>query len=230
MGTRKIPFTNDEIFHIYNRGVDKRIIFVDEYDSRRFFQSMIEFNTVYPIGSLYEHSFNNKLGGETPKLAKKLVNIIAYCLNPNHFHLIVRQLVDGGISEFMKRLGGGFTNYFNNKHKRSGALFQGVFKDVHIDTNEYLLHVSAYVNLNDRVHQLGGETLKLVRSRSSWEEYTDAKTKGICEKEIILGQFRNRNEYKEFALSSFDSIVTRKEELKDIDNLLLESLGGETPK
>ena len=146
---------------MYNRGVDKRIIFTDEYDIRRFFQSVVEFNTPQPIGSLYESSFR-RLGGETPKFEGKLVNIIAYCLNPNHFHMLLEQAMDGGISEFMKRLGGGFTNYFNNKYKRSGSLFQGVFKDVHIDTNEYLLHVSAYVNLNDHVHKLGGETPKLV--------------------------------------------------------------------
>jgi len=206
---------------VYNRGVDKRIIFTDEYDIRRFFQSVVEFNTPQPIGSLYESSFR-RLGGETPKFEGKLVNIIAYCLNPNHFHMLLEQAMDGGISEFMKRLGGGFTNYFNNKYKRSGSLFQGVFKDVHIDTNEYLLHVSAYVNLNDHVHKLGGETPKLVESMSSWKEYTDKRIEGICEKEIILGQFRNMNEYKEFALASLESILKRKEELKDIGDFLLE--------
>ena len=221
MSVRKKSFANGEFFHIYNRGVDKRIIFVDEYDIGRFFQSMIEFNTVEPVGSIYENSFR-QLGGETPKLAEGLVNIVAYCLNPNHFHLILEQLVDGGISEFMKRLSGGYTGYFNKKHDRSGSLFQGVFKDVHIDSNEYLLHVSAYVNLNDRAHQLGGETPKLVESLSSWREYTDKKVEGICEKEIVLGQFRNVDEYKDFALSSLESIIQRKEELKGINELLLE--------
>jgi len=221
MANRKSFFAIGEHYHIYNRGVDKRITFTDEYDIRRFFQSMVEFNTVKPIGSLYENSFL-QLGGETPKLGEKLVNIIAYCLNPNHFHLILEQLVEGGISEFMKRLGGGYTGYFNKKYTRSGSLFQGVFKDVHIDTNEYLLHVSSYVNLNDRVHQLGGETPKLVRSMSSWGEYTDKRIKGICEKDIILGQFKNIKEYKKFALSSLETIVKRKAELKDIDNFLLE--------
>lgn len=225
MANRKIPFAIGEHYHVYNRGVDKRIIFTDEYDIRRFFQSMVEFNTIDPIGSIYENSFL-QLGGETPKSGqKKLVNIIAYCLNPNHFHLILEQLVDGGISEFMKRLGGGYTSYFNQKYKRSGSLFQGVFKSVHIDTNEYLLHVSAYVNLNNRVHrlssQLGGETPKL-ESMSSWGEYTNKKITGICGKDIILGQFRNIGEYKDFALSSLKTIVKRKEELKDIRDFLLE--------
>lgn len=220
MGMRKDIFTNEEHYHVYNRGVDKRIVFVDEYDIKRFFQSMVEFNVVDPIGSIYERSFL-KLGGETPKLRKKLVNIVAYCLNPNHFHLILEQVVDGGISEFMKRLGG-YTSYFNNRYKRSGVLFQGVFKSVHIDSNEYLLHVSSYVNLNDRVHQLGGFTPKLVKSMSSWEEYTNKKIKGICKKDIVLGQFENVGAYKKFALSSLETIIKRKADLKDIADFLLE--------
>lgn len=221
MANRKTSFTVGEYYHVYNRGVDKRIIFADVYDIRRFFQSMVEFNVVDPIGSLYLNSFL-QLRGETPKLGKRLVNVIAYCLNPNHFHLILEQLVDGGISEYMKRLGGGYTGFFNQKHDRSGSLFQGVFKDVHIDSNEYLLHASAYVNLNDRVHQLGGETPKLVESMSSWGEYTDKGVNGICEKEIILGQFKNIEEYKEFALTSLESITKRRKDLKDFDKFLLE--------
>lgn len=221
MNARKKDFANGELFHIYNRGVDKRVIFSDPSDRDRFFQSLLEFNTVDPIGSIYENSFR-RLGSETPKLSEKIVNIVAYCLNPNHFHFILEQLVDGGISQFMKRLGGGYTNYFNNKYERSGSLFQGVFKSVHIDSNGYLLHVSAYVNLNDRVHQLGSETPKLVQSRSSWGEYTDKTVRGTCEKEVILGQFGNVEEYREFALSSLESIIQRKEELKDFDKFMLE--------
>ncbi len=220
MGKKINNFATGELYHVFNRGVDKRIIFEDEQDMQRFFKSLIEFNVVDPIGSLYENSFR-QLGGETPKLTERLVNFVAYCLNPNHFHFILEQLVDGGISEFMKRMGG-YTSYFNNKYERSGSLFQGVFKSVHVDSNEYLLHLSGYVNLNDRAHQLGGETPKLVRSRSSWDEYIDDKINGICEKEIVLGQFRNRHEYKEFALSSLRSIMKRKLELKGIEDFLLE--------
>jgi REP element-mobilizing transposase RayT len=221
MATRKTSFSNGEFYHVYNRGVDKRIVFIDRSDVRRFFQSMIEFNIVDPIGSLYENSFHRH-GGSIPKSKNRLVNVIAYCLNPNHFHLILEQVVDGGISEFMKRLSGGYTGFFNNKNERSGALFQGRFKAVFVDSNKYLLHVSAYVNLNNRVHQLGGSTPKLVESRSSWEEYLNKEIKGICEKEIILGQFRNTFEYEEFAISSLESILQRKEELKDIEKFLLE--------
>lgn len=194
---------------------------MDWYDTDRFFKSLIEFNVIDPIGSLYENS-HKECGGSTAILSERLVNIIAYCLNPNHYHLILEQLVDGGISELMKRIGG-YTWYFNNKYERSGTLFQGKFKAAHIDSNEYLLHVSAYTNLNDRVHQLdGGPTATLIESRSSWGEYTDLSINGICEKEIILEQFKNMSEYKEFALSSLGSIMQRREELQDLRELLFD--------
>jgi len=216
-------FAVGEYYHIFNRGVDKRTTFENDDDVARFYNSIEEFNVLEPIGSLYENSFVKKLGSSTSKPEKDtLVSLVAHCTNPNHYHLLLKQEVENGIEKFMHRIGTGYTKYFNNKYKRSGALFQGRFKSVHIDSNEYLLHLSAYINLNDRVHQLGSSTSKLVRSRSSWEEYINKGTKEICEKEIILGQFGNRNEYKEFALSSLESIIERKTELKDIDDFSLE--------
>lgn len=226
MGLRKIQFVNGEFYHIYNRGVDKRIIFNERQDLDRFFQGMIEFNVADPIGSLYENSFR-QLGSRTPKLVIKrstpLVRFVAYCLNPNHYHLLVQQIVDKGIEKLMQKIGTGYTNYFNNKNDRSGALFQGKFKAVHVDSNEYLLHASVYVNLNDRVHQLGSSTPKL-RSVSSWGEYVeeDKNAPSICAKDIILGQFKNRAEYKEFATSTLKDIIERRTDLKDIEKMLLE--------
>src|SRR3989344_2403952 len=143
---RKTIFSNGEFYHIYNRGVDKRDIVLSSRDSERFLQGMIGFNTIEPIGSLYENSFNS-LGSLASKSG--LVNIVAYCLNPNHYHFLVEQLVDRGIEKFMHRLGTGYTKYFNLVSKRTGSLFQGPFKSIHIEDNEYLLHLSAYVNLNN---------------------------------------------------------------------------------
>ncbi|MEK7156943.1 MAG: transposase [Patescibacteria group bacterium] len=226
MGARKTQFAEDEYYHVYNRGVDKRSIFDDYEDVERFLQCMKEFNVVEPIGSLYENSFRrDQLGGEASKLVADgedipLVEFTAYCLNPNHYHFVLKQLVDRGIEKFMQKIGTGHTMFFNNKYERSGSLFQGVFKAVHIDSNEYLLHISAYANLNNRVHQLGGLASKLVRS--SWGEYTDERVRGICNKEVILDQFRSMGEYKEFALSSLESIVQKRNEMKGIENFLLE--------
>lgn len=220
---RNTPFAVGEHYHIYNRGVDKRTVFEDDYDLQRFYEGLLEFNTPEPIGSLYELSFVKKLGSSTSKSSdEKLVSIVAHCSNPNHYHLLLRQEAENGIEKLMHRTGTGYTKYFNNKYKRSGALFQGRYKAIHIDSNEYLLHLSAYINLNDRVHQLGSSTSKLVRSRSSWGEYMGEGIKGICEKEIVLDQFSNTKEYEEFALSSLESILEQKEELRDMEELLLE--------
>lgn len=222
---RKAIFAEGEFYHIYNRGTEKRTIFLDEQDFMRFLQSVEEFNTINPVGGIFQNSFLKKqLRGSTSKLnetmkqGEKLVNIVAYCLNLNHYHLILQQVSKKGIEKFMQRLGTGYTMYFNNKNERSGALFQGRFKAVYIDSNVYLLHVSAYVNLNDQVHQLRGST-----SKSSWIEYTKKNNKeGICEKEAVLGQFRNRKEYEKFALSSFQGIMEKKKLRKEMETLLLE--------
>ena len=124
---RKHKFVIGEYYHIYNRGVDKRETILDQHDLHRFLESMEEFNNIEPIGSIFELSFvKNKLGTSTTKL-KKLVSIIVYCVNPNHFHFLITPLVEKGIEKFMQKIGG-YTRYFNEKHKRNGALFQGKFK------------------------------------------------------------------------------------------------------
>ena len=215
-------FVVGEHYHVFNKGVDDRNIFIDQSDVDRFYQSMIEFNSVKPIGSIYENSFAKKqLGRETSK-SERLVKIVAYCLNPNHFHFILEQIKEGGISELMKRLGGGYTKYVNNKIKRRGSLFSGLFNYRHIDNNEYLLHLSAYINLNNKVHgldkwsnnQLGRETSKLVESKSSWFEYSNPSCLGICDKDIVLDQFDNIEEYKKMAEEKLEDMILRKKELE----------------
>jgi len=211
---RKVRFGIGEFYHIYNRGVDKRSVFLETEDFERFLQSIREFNSQRPIGSLFENSFRDKtkLGNRVAKL----VDIVGYCLNPNHFHLILKQRLDGGVSEFMHRLGSGYTQYFNIKHKRSGSLFQGKFKAIHVDSNEYLLHLSAYVNLNNRVHHVNDRS-----SKSSWGEYL-GDNGNTRVKDIILKQFQNSSEYKKFAESSLRNILERKKLYKELENILLE--------
>lgn len=215
---RKAQLVNNEYYHIFNRGVDKRELFLEHEDKERFFQSICEFNTIDPIGSIFENSFrkdnkNNSLGNSIPK-QNKLVEFICYCVNPNHYHFILKQVVDNGIEKFMHRLGIGYTNYFNNRYHRAGSLFQGRYKAVHIDSNKYLLHISAYVNLNSKVHRLGNSIPKWM---SSWDEYQN-NTDGLCDRDVILDQFNNPLEYKEFAKSSLKDILERKE----LEKLLLE--------
>lgn len=209
---RNTQFVNGEYYHIFNRGNNKRIIFDNDQDFSRFFQSMIEFNSIESIGSIFENSFkNNLLGGSTSK-SSKLVDFICYCLNPNHYHFILKQLADDGVKKFMHRIGTGYTMYYNKIHNSSGSLFQGRYKAIHINSNEYLLHLSAYVNLNDKIHQLGG-----LASKSSCDEYILGRV-DLCDKNIILDQFKNTEEYIKFVENS----IKISKERKDIEKFLLE--------
>ncbi|HEY4476967.1 MAG TPA: transposase [Candidatus Paceibacterota bacterium] len=210
---RKIAFVNQEFYHIYNRGVDKRAIFSDSYDLQRLYQSFQDFNSLEPIGSIYELSFSppeRHLEASLPS-AKKLVRIICYALNPNHYHLLLQQETDKGIEKFMHRVGTGFTKYFNHRYKRTGALFQGVFKARHIQDNNDLLHLSAYINLNNKAHTLraGNNNYQSALARTSWNEYERSAT-GICEKSIILEQFSGAEEYSRFCSEAFQLIAERK--------------------
>jgi REP element-mobilizing transposase RayT len=217
---RKVPFKKGELYHVFNRGVDKQNIFKDQGDFQRFFRSILEFNSVEPIGSIFENSTKKRQKERFGHPMSKLVNIICYCINPNHYHFILEQLVDGGIEKFIQKLGNGYTKYFDHKYKRSGVLFQGKFKSVHVDYNEYLLHLSVYVNLNNLVHKINfGHRM----SKSSWEEYIRSGEVGLCKnKKIILGQFRNKKEYKQFAEKFVKGMIGRKEMLKDMENYTIE--------
>ncbi|MCF7906913.1 transposase [Patescibacteria group bacterium] len=236
MSKRKVQFINDEYYHVYNRGVDKRIVFESSEDLERFFLSMQEFNDINPIGSIYEEKLIKnrieKFGGSASKLSasdfspkekEKLVEFICYNLLPNHYHFFLKQLVDNGIQKFMHRISTGYTGFFNRKNKRNGSLFQGRYKAIHVNSNEYLLHLSTYINLNHQVHNLekfGGSASKLFKS--SWREYLGQDQKEICAKDIILDQFDSSNNYQKFSEEGLERI----KESKEIQKYLLEELNN----
>ncbi|MBI2676984.1 MAG: transposase [Candidatus Yanofskybacteria bacterium] len=209
-------FTNGEFYHVYNRGNNKRKIFLDQRDFKRFFQSIREFNSEEPIGSIYLNSFKD---ASLRSSTSKLVDFVCFCLNPNHYHFILKQLKERGIEKFLHRLGTGYTKYFNEKHKCSGSLFQGRYKAIHLNSNEYLLHLSAYVNLNYEVHQLRSSTYQC-DYKSSWAEYQNNLVESICNKDIVLSQFRNFDKYREFAVNAIQISRTK----KDMEKLLLEEV------
>ncbi|MDD2935635.1 MAG: transposase [Candidatus Pacebacteria bacterium] len=198
MGRRKISFINGEYYHIYNRGVDKRTIVLNKYDIFRILESFEVFNTTDSVGSIYQYSFkkkNNQLRSRGPKL----VEIVAFNILDNHYHLVLKQLVDNGISKFMQNFSAGYTKHFNEKYDRSGTLFQGPFKAEHIDSDEYLNYVVAYVNCNHLVH--GFEfSVSEWGNRSSLEQYVFDKKewKNIffeCDTSMILHRYKNGNDY-----------------------------------
>ena len=221
---RKEPFEIGEYYHVYNRGVDKRRVFLEKKDFERFLRGVREFNSIEPIGSMYWNSFSKtKLRRETSK-SDKLVGIIVYCLIPNHYHFILKEIREGGISEFMKRLGGGYTKYFNEKNKRSGVLFQGVFKSSHIKSDGGLQELSAYVNLNYKIHSHKYPLRRETSKWSSWGEYIGevSKKNWVCEKSMILSHFSSKKEYRRFAEETIKEIVKQRKEDEGLDEILID--------
>jgi len=145
---RKTKFEIGEFYHIYNRGVEKRIIFQNTSDYKRFLILLYIANSDQPL-----HIKDYGILNSVEEIFKKdrgepLVAIGAYCLMPNHFHLLLTPLTEGGISKFMLKLQTGYSMYFNKKNDRVGSLFQGVFKSQHISEDRYLRYIYAYIHLN----------------------------------------------------------------------------------
>ncbi|MFA6524458.1 MAG: transposase [Candidatus Paceibacterota bacterium] len=146
---RKENFIQGELYHIYNRGVEKRIIFQGVSDYKRFLALLYIANSENTVQLRNDFLKTNSLDEIFEKdRGKQLVAIGAYCLMPNHFHLLLTPLIDGGISKFMLKLQTGYSMYFNKKNDRVGALFQGIFKSQHISDDIYLKYIYAYIHLN----------------------------------------------------------------------------------
>lgn len=193
---RKDPLITGSYYHIYNRGVDKRDIFANKKDLIRFIKSVKQFNRVKPVGSIEKINTNSVVGQLNP-----LVSIVCYCFNPNHFHFILKQEVDGGISEFLKRLQGGYTNYFNISKERSGSLFQGRFKSKLINDDQYFLKIRPYVHLNYLIHNIDKEKSDLIYS--SEKEYDSFNFNLVSKKEAeqLIGFYGNNINFKKEALN-----------------------------
>jgi len=152
MGNR-VPIATDEWYHCYNRGVDKRLVFMDEDDCERFLILLYLCNDEDSNTRIFNLELRH------PRLAKliarnsiirgaPLVDIGAYAFMPNHLHFIMRQLSDRGLSRFMQKIFTAYTMYFNKKYERTGPLFSGAYKSKHIGTDEYFKHAIPYVLFN----------------------------------------------------------------------------------
>lgn len=144
---RKHIFMTDEWYHCFNRGVDKRIVFEGEHDANRFLMTLYLANGTEPV-----QTFNTN----KPTLAKAfagdrgkpIVSLGAYCLMPNHFHLLIKEISDGGISAFMRKLGIAYTMYFNARNERVGNLFVRPFRSRHVGDDRYFQRALQYIHCN----------------------------------------------------------------------------------
>ncbi len=200
MPGRAITLITGELYHLYNRGNEKRIIFLGSRDFKRFLLTLFYYQFLGPKTSFSKFS-KQKLIQLNTVGAKKLVEIICYCLMPNHFHLLIRQLQDRGVSTYLSQVSNSYTKYFNTKYKRVGALFQGAFKAVRVETDEQFIHLSRYIHLNPVV---SGIAEKLDDYQwSSYKEYINGET-FICSTSEILNYFPSSEEYKIFLEDQFE--------------------------
>lgn len=144
--SRNFEIFQEELYHVYNRGTDKRNIFTSVSDYERFLTLLYVSNGSIPVHLQLQGSTLNKV--VDIDLGKKLVSIGAYCLMPNHFHIILSGIEINGISHFMQKLTTGYTMYFNKRYERSGSLFQGRYKAVHVEKDNYLKYLMTYIHLN----------------------------------------------------------------------------------
>lgn len=202
MPIRKLPFVNGEYYHVYNRGVNRRKLFLKERDYFRFIQTVeyysfsdhrLKFSAYLDLSpNIKTDYFNN--------LKTKSIEIISFVLMPNHFHFLLKQTDDKGITNFIRLFENSYAKYFNLKHERIGHLFQGQAKAVHIATNEQLLHVSRYIHLNPITSSIVKSIKELeTYPWSSYPSYLNARN--FCKfvtTQIILEQFESIKKYKEF--------------------------------
>ena len=235
MSVKRNPLITGQYYHVYNRGVDKRDIFMDKDDIYRFVESIKEFNREEKINSLAnlrklktKNNLTSQIGVKPLSGENELVEIVAYCLNPNHFHFILKQISDGGISLFMKKILGGYTSYFNIKNSRSGSLFQGTFKSQIITNENYFNKLLGYVNKNYLIHSIPENKKNLIFSGDF--EYENDKFNIISknEGERILDVFNGSKRFEKHCNEIIDAIREsrgKKSLLEDEDiNKIIESL------
>lgn len=203
-------FVNGSYYHIYNRGVEKRKIFLDRWDYLRFLETL-DFYRKSPTPMKLSDFRRGVVKLKKAEKQKEIIKILSYCLMPNHFHLLVHQLQDGGISKFISQLSNSFTKYFNTKHKRVGPLFQGTFKAKIIENDEYLLQVSKYIHRNPFLLSKSGFPPSRWEGKvypySSYGYYLSRQQHPFCDCSFILAYFSRVNpklNYQSFVEESED--------------------------
>lgn len=223
MPIRFVPFTNGEYYHVFNRGVNKRKIFLSSEDYQRAIETLEYYSfSGHRLRFSYYLRLSDKLKFEYfSGLTTQLVDIIAFVLMPNHFHLLLSQNEEGGISTYLRLLENSYTKYFNTKYKRIGPLLQGAFKAVHISNDSQLLHVSRYIHLNPFSSKIVDTIDELEKyTWSSYPKYLLSNTSiGFLKNNIVMDQFQNQS-YKYQQFVNEHSLYQR--ELEEIKHLILE--------
>jgi len=221
MAQRKTILSTGEFYHIFNRALDNQPIFVNKRDCQRFIDVLFFYQRNPQIRFSHFMNLPLKERGDIFKQInknKKLVEISAFVLMPNHFHFLLQQKEENGVSLFLSRVTNSYTRYYNTKYKRKGDLFESVFKAVRVETEEQLIHLSRYIHINPVVSFVIDEKNLISYSFSSFSEYLKGKS-SLLDLKPVLNHFKNLQDYKKFV---FDQIDYGKE-LEKIKHLLLEN-------
>ena len=203
-------------YHLYNRGVEKRIIFQDAQDYSVFLSYLKEYLLSKNEKELHERLSDETISSkEKDKILKLLrlnnfseeISLLAYCLMPNHFHFFVKQKNPNSIDKFINSLCTRYSMYFNTKYKRVGSLYQGVYKAVLITNEAQFLHVSRYIHR---------QAIKIDKP-SSYEEYLGLRKTEWVKPEEILSYFSKSN-----PSLSYENFVKQEDDYEILKNLTLE--------
>lgn len=209
--SRKFQFSIGEKYHIYGRGNDKRTIFLDNRDYVRFIALLYVCNNTETI-HLSDHQ--NSTLAELLEIERELelVDIGAYCLMPNHFHLLIHEKIINGISKFMQKVLTAYTMYFNKKYEKAGSLFSSRFRANHIDNDNYLKYLFSYIHLNpikiiDPKWKENGisnkQKAKIFLDSYNYSSFPDysgeqRKERVILNTGVFPGYFNNFKEFEDF--------------------------------
>jgi len=220
MSYRKDPLIENEIYHIYTRSISNFIIFRSDKNYKRIIESMYYYLSGKPANKFSKYiqlidSSKEKAIREIES-SKKIVQLISYCIMPTHIHLILKQLVPGGISKYMNLLLKSYGKYFNIKYRRHGPLYEGRFKNVRVETHEQLLHLTRYVHLNP-------VSISLVKNPQHWDYSSYKEYIGLIPSEEQICKFSEyidikQDEYKQFVCERIDY----QKELQKLKHLLHE--------
>lgn len=224
-------YVENGFYHVYNRGVDKREIFLDDLDYRVFLHLLKFYLSPQDISSQNQHPLTEVTGIIPVRLhlfqtLPSELDLLVYCLMPNHFHLLLKQITINGITKLLRRITITYAMYFNKRYKRVGHLFQGIYKAALIDNDPYLLHLSRYIHLNPS--ELTG-IIPVTYPYSSYRYYLGEKHAPWLKPKFILDYFQNNkndlllpkhiNSYKSF----IEEYEQNSQEL--LGTLLLEEIG-----
>lgn len=203
-------FAENEYYHVFGRGVSKEKIFIDDRDKARFIflithlQSPTRMYNVawYTESFLKKGAFNVRDEKVREILRFRNVELVAFALMPNHFHLLVRNLDDGILSVYMHRVLTAYSKYFNSKYNKKGHVFEGPFGAVRIKNNNQILHLSAYIHKNPK--ELGSWNNNYDKyPYSSYQDYIGLNRWGdFLSTDIVLKQFKDQAKYRDFVTES----------------------------